>query len=143
MLPRTPIAPETLLASSTGATLAVDKREEDNNSNENGSTNGDALSNGLDASQVLGLREKSLISRAMETVANSLKELEEPENGEDEVLFDVEGDLIQEGIIKFQLSTPEPMPAYLNVHFICETASRLLFLSIHWVRSIKAFSQLR
>jgi Asp-tRNA(Asn)/Glu-tRNA(Gln) amidotransferase C subunit len=40
------------------------------------------------------------------------------------------------------LATPTPMPSYLNVHFICETASRLLFLSVHWVRSIPAFSRL-
>ena len=32
---------------------------------------------------------------------------------------------------------------YLNVHLICETASRLLFLSVHWVKAIPAFSLLR
>lgn len=37
---------------------------------------------------------------------------------------------------------PSPMPEYLNVHFICESASRLLFLSMHWARSIPAFSAL-
>lgn len=58
-------------------------------------------------------------------------------------MFDVEGKLIQDSIIRFQLATPTPMPSSLNVHFICETASRLLFLSVHWVRSIPAFSQLR
>lgn len=31
------------------------------------------------------------------------------------------------------------MPAYLNVHYICESASRLLFLSIHWARNIPSF----
>lgn len=34
---------------------------------------------------------------------------------------------------------PSPMPEYLNVHYICESASRLLFLSMHWARSIPAF----
>lgn len=37
---------------------------------------------------------------------------------------------------------PSPMPEYLNVHYICESASRLLFLSMHWARSIPAFSAL-
>lgn len=37
---------------------------------------------------------------------------------------------------------PSPMPEYLNVHYICESASRLLFLSMHWARSISAFSAL-
>lgn len=34
------------------------------------------------------------------------------------------------------------MPTYLNVHYICESASRLLFLSVHWARSIPAFQLL-
>ena len=43
----------------------------------------------------------------------------------------------------FNLTMPSPMPAYLTVHYICETASRLLFLSIHWARNIPAFQLLR
>lgn len=42
----------------------------------------------------------------------------------------------------FQLTMPSPMPEYLNVHYICESASRLLFLSMHWARSIPAFQAL-
>ncbi|CAJ0956514.1 unnamed protein product [Ranitomeya imitator] len=41
-----------------------------------------------------------------------------------------------------QLTMPSPMPEYLNVHYICESASRLLFLSIHWARSIPSFHAL-
>ncbi|MED6232596.1 Nuclear receptor subfamily 2 group C member 2, partial [Ataeniobius toweri] len=40
------------------------------------------------------------------------------------------------------LTMPSPMPEFLNVHYICESASRLLFLSMHWARSIPAFSAL-
>jgi hypothetical protein len=61
---------------------------------------------------------------------------------EEEVVH-VEGNLISGAMVHFRLATPSPLPAYLNVHFICETASRLLFLSVHWVRSIPAFSILR
>ena len=61
---------------------------------------------------------------------------------EEEVVY-VEGNLIAEAMINFRLASPSPLPAYLNVHFICETASRLLFLSVHWVRSIPAFSVLK
>ena len=105
----------------------------------------------LDASAVLAAREKSLISRAMDTVARTVARSDSNDNDNDEnddelepeaENFDVEGDLIDKSLTKFQLATPQPMPSYLNVHFICETASRLLFLSIHWVRSIPAFSQL-
>lgn len=34
------------------------------------------------------------------------------------------------------------MPVFLNAHYICESASRLLFLSVHWARSIGAFQLL-
>ena len=63
--------------------------------------------------------------------------------GAEEDVFTVEGKLLRDSLVKFQLATPSPMPTHLNVHFICETASRLLFLSIHWVRSIPAFTQLK
>lgn len=46
--------------------------------------------------------------------------------------------------VKFALSTPpNSLPNQMNVHFICETASRLLFLSIHWVRTVPSFASLR
>ncbi|XP_069694352.1 orphan steroid hormone receptor 2 isoform X2 [Periplaneta americana] len=90
-------------------------------------------------------RDKNLISRALETVAKNL-------NGNDglglnvdydsEGVFELEGVLLLEQHIPFNLQTPSPMPAYLNVHYICESASRLLFLSVHWARSIPAFQLL-
>ncbi|GFG38556.1 hypothetical protein Cfor_01621 [Coptotermes formosanus] len=61
---------------------------------------------------------------------------------ENEGVFELEGVLLLEQHIPFNLQTPSPMPAYLNVHYICESASRLLFLSVHWARSIPAFQLL-
>ncbi|XP_063220484.1 nuclear receptor subfamily 2 group C member 1-A-like isoform X2 [Bacillus rossius redtenbacheri] len=91
-------------------------------------------------------RDKNLISRALDTMAKNL-------NGSDnlgstrvqhdnEHVFELEGLLLQEHHISFNLQTPTPMPAYLNVHYICESASRLLFLSVHWARNIPAFQLL-
>ena len=143
-------------------------KDGDRDSTENGSSNGDfppaprggnGVSAGgpapaaqppptLDASSMLAAREKTLISRAMDTVARQVEKMDsdsaavEEEDAEEE-MFTVEGKLLKEALFKFTLTTPSPMPSHLNVHFICETASRLLFLSIHWVRSIPAFSQLR
>ncbi|XP_077422849.1 nuclear receptor subfamily 2 group C member 2 isoform X3 [Vanacampus margaritifer] len=54
-------------------------------------------------------------------------------------IIEVEGPLLTDGHVKFKLTMPSPMPEYLNVHYICESASRLLFLSMHWARSIPAF----
>ncbi|KAJ8016177.1 hypothetical protein DPEC_G00004490, partial [Dallia pectoralis] len=57
-------------------------------------------------------------------------------------LIEVEGPLLTDTHVNFKLTMPSPMPEYLNVHYICESASRLLFLSMHWARSIPAFSAL-
>jgi len=53
------------------------------------------------------------------------------------------GPMLTDTNFVFNLTMPTPMPAYLTVHYICETASRLLFLSIHWARNIPAFHLLR
>nr|XP_045008596.1 nuclear receptor subfamily 2 group C member 1 isoform X2 [Jaculus jaculus] len=49
-----------------------------------------------------------------------------------------EGPLLSES----HLTMPSPMPEYLNVHYIGESASRLLFLSMHWAFSIPSFQAL-
>ena len=117
----------------------------------------------IDTSSVLAARDKSLISQAMAKVTKSLKAdrfLSSPPSSEgdygsgggedsdvdessDDLLNKIDDLVINDRLIRFRLATPTPMPSYLNVHFICETASRLLFLSVHWVRSIPAFSLLR
>uniref|UniRef100_A0A8C7H7P3 Nuclear receptor subfamily 2, group C, member 2 n=1 Tax=Oncorhynchus kisutch TaxID=8019 RepID=A0A8C7H7P3_ONCKI len=104
----------------------------------------------------------SEITRAFDTLAKALKPSESgvgqnlAEGGEcvggatiqvisrDQVtpLIEVEGPLLTDTHVSFKLTMPSPMPDYLNVHYICESASRLLFLSMHWASSIPAFSAL-
>ena len=62
---------------------------------------------------------------------------------DDSVAMEVEGSILTENNISFTLTMPSPLPAYLNVHYICETASRLLFLSMHWARAVNVFGLLR
>ena len=139
MLPRTPLAPETLMAN--------DAKDNDDNSTDNGSSNGE-----LDPTSIIAAREKTLISHAMDTltrrvVENGLQISANSANDEqsesDEEMSDMEGPIIEDNLVPFKLSTPTPLPSHLNIHYICETASRLLFLSVHWVRSVPAFSQLK
>ncbi|XP_053705055.1 nuclear receptor subfamily 2 group C member 2 isoform X2 [Synchiropus splendidus] len=61
---------------------------------------------------------------------------------QDTPIIEVEGPLLTDSHVSFKLTMPSPIPEYLNVHYICESASRLLFLSMHWARSIPAFSSL-
>ncbi|CAJ0929150.1 unnamed protein product, partial [Mesorhabditis belari] len=39
--------------------------------------------------------------------------------------------------VRFELPVPIPAPSELNIQYICETASRLLFLSVHWMKNVK------
>ncbi|XP_024912309.1 nuclear receptor subfamily 2 group C member 1 [Cynoglossus semilaevis] len=57
-------------------------------------------------------------------------------------VVELEGPLLSDSHIQFKLVMPLPVPEYLNVNYICESASRLLFLSMHWARSIPAFQTL-
>ena len=52
------------------------------------------------------------------------------------------GPILEDTNTNFELMPLSPMPAFLNVNYICETASRLLFLSMHWSLAIKAFTVL-
>ena len=118
----------------------------------------------IDTSSVIAARDKTLISQAMANVTKSLKnsdtflssspssdgdfgsgagEESDADESSEDLLNRVDDLVINDRLIRFRLATPTPMPSYLNVHFICETASRLLFLSVHWVRSIPAFALLR
>lgn len=47
--------------------------------------------------------------------------------------------LLADNEIVFNLHTPPTVPAYLNLYYVCECGSRLLFLSVHWVKQIAAF----
>jgi Ligand-binding domain of nuclear hormone receptor len=64
------------------------------------------------------------------------------DSGTDE-LAEMEGPIITEQQVAFNLQVPNQIPPYFNNHFICESASRLLFLSVHWARNIPAFQMLR
>ncbi|KAF7661692.1 hypothetical protein LDENG_00255910 [Lucifuga dentata] len=57
-------------------------------------------------------------------------------------VVELDGPILSDGHIPFKLMMPLPVPEYLNVNYICESASRLLFLSMHWARSIPAFQAL-
>ncbi|XP_022914691.1 nuclear receptor subfamily 2 group C member 1-A isoform X2 [Onthophagus taurus] len=88
-------------------------------------------------------REKQLISKALDSIARI-----QCMNGSDLTLtaednyFEFEGPLLQDQHVAFNLETPGPVPPYLNTHYICESGSRLLFLSIHWARNVPAFKYL-
>ncbi|KAK3856339.1 hypothetical protein Pcinc_037328, partial [Petrolisthes cinctipes] len=93
-----------------------------------------------DGDRHTGTHDKQVVKRAME----SMSKYNGSENGdcddtESNSTYEVDGPLLADSLVPFNLTAPSPMPAYLNVHYICESASRLLFLSIHWARNIPSF----
>ncbi|XP_051760055.1 nuclear receptor subfamily 2 group C member 2 isoform X9 [Ctenopharyngodon idella] len=117
----------------------------------------DSLSNGETTDDQME-ESPSEITRAFDTLAKALNPSEAAEGrslsevdgvggatiqviSRDQItpLIEVEGPLLTDTHVSFKLTMPSPMPEYLNVHYICESASRLLFLSMHWARSIPAF----
>lgn len=46
--------------------------------------------------------------------------------------------MLNEQNVKFELQPPSLFPPLMNAHYVCETGSRLLFLSINWIKKIRA-----
>ena len=61
------------------------------------------------------------------------------QNSETEDLFEIDGPLLSEQHFVFNLTPPIAGASFLSLQYICESASRLLFLSVHWAQSIPAF----
>lgn len=128
------------LNNSTSSPVPNVKMEEDDDSEDSGSTNDEAA-----VANALHLAKENIISKAIDTMAKNQNGANSSSIGtedEEDSLFELEGPLLAESNIPFHLTTPSPTPAQFNPHFICESASRLLFLSVHWARSIGAFQLL-
>ncbi|XP_052609113.1 nuclear receptor subfamily 2 group C member 1 isoform X1 [Peromyscus californicus insignis] len=96
------------------------------------------------------------VSRAFDTLAKALSPGESPAchspvesmDGHAHLIpgessyMEKEGPLLSDSHVVFRLTLPSPVPEYLNVHYIGESASRLLFLSMHWALSIPSFQAL-
>lgn len=62
---------------------------------------------------------------------------------EDELASLIDGPILCEQEIAFNLQPPTVVPHYLNFHYICESGSRILFLSIFWIKKFRCFRLLR
>ncbi|KAH8360507.1 hypothetical protein KR200_007904 [Drosophila serrata] len=57
-----------------------------------------------------------------------------------EVVF--EQDLLTDAQCAFNVQPPTLVHSYLNIHYVCETGSRIIFLTIHTLRKVPVFDQL-
>ncbi|XP_055855135.1 nuclear hormone receptor HR78 isoform X2 [Episyrphus balteatus] len=58
----------------------------------------------------------------------------------DEAIF--EGPLLQDQQVAFILQVPSLVSTYLNNHYVCESSSRIIFLTAYWMKKVIAFDQL-
>jgi len=89
--------------------------------------------------------ERSVVAKAIETISHVITSEENEEDGISDIFdgLDLEN-ILPDASAQFNLVSPGPPPSngLLNVQYVCETASRLLFFSIHWARSLPAFQAL-
>ncbi|XP_065584729.1 orphan steroid hormone receptor 2-like isoform X2 [Artemia franciscana] len=50
--------------------------------------------------------------------------------------------ILPDSAVAFPLSAPERLNVYPTIQHICESASRLLFLTVYWIKSVPMFSSL-
>jgi len=83
--------------------------------------------------------DKDAITEAIDKMARAVTD-----NMEEEVeeVRNLSLPLVPQSKAQFELPPSSP-PTYLNIHFICEAASRLLFLTIHWTKALPVFAELK
>ena len=82
---------------------------------------------------------KTAISEAVSKMFNTVSEVFEEEVEES---HEIPNQIVNKELAKFALPS-SAAPTYLNIHFICEAASRLLFLSVHWAKQLPVLSSLK
>jgi len=87
------------------------------------------------------LGERALLFSSLAALKESLQDQAEERQSIEELdqgAFDV----LDPTLISFCLSPPLPAVPEMTPQFVCETASRLLFLSVHWARRLPVFRSL-
>lgn len=56
--------------------------------------------------------------------------------------LDLQAQMFNQQTVKFDLQPPSLFPPLLHAHYVCETGSRLLFLSINWMKTVRGLQGL-
>uniref|UniRef100_A0A182Q5J8 Nuclear receptor domain-containing protein n=1 Tax=Anopheles farauti TaxID=69004 RepID=A0A182Q5J8_9DIPT len=104
--------------------------------------------------------DKSLLCSSLEFIQSMEQELNsnlnnnfgiksELNNGSEEPCIDYDyggigrGEMaLTESCVNFDIQVPNVLPNYLSVHYVCETGSRLLFATVHWMKKNHVFQML-
>lgn len=92
--------------------------------------------------------DNKLLKQSLELIATMQCQMNN--NFKDESIDDDEFDdlswdetLLNEHDLAFNIQSPTMVPSYLNYHYVCECGSRLLFLSVYWIKQINVFKMLQ
>ena len=150
MLPRKPIIPDSLLSSSTPDTSdsSVHHHQQQQSTKEEDQSSTLSVTDtscSHEEAQVNSNYEKNLLSKAIDVMMARVKKTDDAgSDTDDEMLSSIKDQpLLDEKHLKFDLNIPPPMMDTPTIHFVCETASRLLFQTLHWTKSIPAFNLLK
>ncbi|XP_021954770.1 orphan steroid hormone receptor 2 isoform X2 [Folsomia candida] len=90
--------------------------------------------------------ERTNIAKAIEMISNVITENKDEESSSSSsVLSNIDKDaIIPEEWVKFEMVGPSKLPSngLVTLDYVCETSSRLLFLSVHWAKTLPAFQAL-
>lgn len=92
--------------------------------------------------------EKEVMAQCIDLITRLQTEISsfDDENGieckqEDNIDFreniDLQTKIFNQQNVKFDLQPPSLFPPLMSAHYVCETGSRLLFLSINWLKNVK------
>jgi hypothetical protein len=140
MLPRRPIIPDSLIQEPEQSTKDEDQSE--TVSLHSSSTSEERCESGGGGG---GHPERTLLSKAINVMMARVRRQEDSSSDTDDEMVSSLKDshILGENQLRFDLSVPSPLVDAPTIHFVCETASRLLFQTLHWTKSIQAFNLLK
>lgn len=140
MLPRKPIIPESLIQETEQSTKEEDQSETVSLHSSIASSNEERSEAGSQ-----GNSERNMLSNAINIMMARVKHQDDSSSDTDDEMVSSLKDapILGENQLRFDLSVPSPLVDSPTIHFVCETASRLLFQTLHWTKSIQAFNLLK
>ena len=137
MLPRRPIIPDSLIQEPEHSSTK-DEDQSETVSLHSSSTSEERCESGSQP-------ERTLLSKAINVMMARVQRQEDPSSDTDDEMVSSLKDspILGENQLRFDLSVPSPLADAPTIHFVCETASRLLFQTLHWTKSIQAFNLLK
>merc|ERR1719192_2236920 len=137
MLPRRPIIPDSLIQEPEHSSTK-DEDQSETVSLHSSSTSEERCESGSQP-------ERTLLSKAINVMMARVRRQEDSSSDTDDEMVSSLKDspILGENQLRFDLSVPSPLADAPTIHFVCETASRLLFQTLHWTKSIQAFNLLK